>query len=156
MFASKQVMEAFPNVHILAMLTVLYTLLFRFKALIPVFIFIILEGILCGFNTWWVPYFYLWPILWGMAMLIPRNKSSDVVSICCVAVCSLHGFIYGTLYAPFQALVFGLNFKGMISWIIAGIPYDIIHGVSNFFMGMLVYPIYVPMKKVLKKFENLP
>ncbi|MBR5922542.1 MAG: hypothetical protein IKZ59_01980 [Clostridia bacterium] len=155
MFASKQVMEPFPNVHMLGMLTVLYTLLFRVKALIPIYIFILLEGILCGFNVWWVPYLYLWPILFGLAMLIPRNKNPFLVSGLCAVVCSLHGFLYGTLYAPYQALMFNLTFKGTVAWIIAGIPFDIVHGISNFFMGLLVYPLYVPMRRVIGKFQNL-
>ena len=154
MFASKQVMEVFPNVHILGMLTVLYTLLFRFKALIPVYVFILLEGIICGFNIWWVPYLYLWAILWGAAMLIPRRLKPIWLSLCCIVVCGSHGFLYGTLYAPFQALAFGLNFKGMITWIIAGIPFDIVHGVSNLFMGILVVPLYIPLKRELEKFNR--
>jgi len=37
--------------------------------------------------------------------------------------------------------MFGLDFQGMIAWIIAGIPFDITHGISNFFCGMLIVPI---------------
>ena len=37
--------------------------------------------------------------------------------------------------------MFGLDFKATISWIIAGLPWDAIHGVSNFFMAILVLPI---------------
>ena len=63
-------------------------------------------------------------------------------------VCSLHGFAFGTLYAPAQALMFGLNFEQMVAWIIAGIPFDVIHGVSNIFTGMLVVPFSELMKKL--------
>ena len=58
-----------------------------------------------------------------------------------MVVCAAHGFLYGTLYAPAQALLYGLNFKGMIAWIVAGLPFDCLHGVSNFFCGMLILPI---------------
>ena len=88
-------------------------------------------------------------------MLMPRNLKHVWQSICYIAVCGLHGFLYGTLYAPFQALAFGLSFKGMIAWIIAGLPYDAIHGVSNLFMGALVLPLYIPIKKVIDKFYSL-
>ena len=155
MFASKQVLEFLPNVHMLGMLTVLYTALFRVKALIPIYIFVLLEGIYAGFSVWWIPYFYIWAILWGAAMLIPRTLKPVILSVCYIAVCGLHGFLYGTLYAPFQAIAFGLNFKGMIAWIIAGLPYDAIHGVSNLFMGSLVVPLYIPLKKVIDKFYNM-
>ena len=155
MFASKQVLEFLPNVHMLGMLTVLYTRLFSVKALIPVYIFVLLEGIYAGFNVWWVPYLYIWAVLWGAAMLIPERLKPLPKSLCLIAVCSLHGFLYGTLYAPFQAFAFGLDFKGMVAWIIAGLPYDAIHGFSNLFMGMLIYPLYIPMKRATDKFYNM-
>ena len=56
-------------------------------------------------------------------------------------VSAAHGFLYGTLYAPAQAVMFGLNLEGTIAWIIAGLPWDMIHGVSNFFCGILIVPI---------------
>ena len=152
MFASKQALEFLPNVHMIGMLTVLYTRLFRAKALFPVYIFVLLEGIYAGFSLWWVPYLYIWAVLWGAAMLVPQNLRPLPLCVLLIAVCSLHGFLYGTLYAPFQALAFGLDFKGMIAWIVAGLPYDLVHGVSNLAMGLLIYPLYIPMKKALSKF----
>ena len=32
-------------------------------------------------------------------------------------------------------------FDAMIAWIIAGLPWDILHGISNFFCAMLIIPI---------------
>ena len=47
----------------------------------------------------------------------------------------------GVLYAPTQALLYGLNFKSTLAWIAAGLPFDAIHGVSNFFCGALILPL---------------
>ena len=69
-------------------------------------------------------------------------------------VCSAHGFLFGTLYAPAQAILYGLNFDGMIAWIIAGLPWDCIHGVSNFFCGMLIIPIVSALTKLENYFQN--
>ena len=52
-----------------------------------------------------------------------------------------HGFLYGVLYAPAQAILFGLDFHGMLAWIAAGLPFDLIHGISNFGFGALVVPV---------------
>lgn len=141
MFVSKLVTELLPNIHLLGTLTVLYTVVFRKKALIPIYIFVLLTGVYAGFAMWWIPYLYLWAILWGMAMLLPRNMTGGVATLVYAVVCSLHGFAYGTLYAPLQALMFGLDFQGMIAWIVAGLPWDLVHGVSNFALGLLVYPL---------------
>jgi energy-coupling factor transport system substrate-specific component len=56
-------------------------------------------------------------------------------------ITGLHGVLFGTLYSPAQALLFGLDFDGMIAWIIAGLPFDLIHGVGNMCLGFLVYPL---------------
>ena len=80
-------------------------------------------------------------------MLLPRDMPKKRGMIVYMAVCAAHGFLYGVLYAPAQALLFGLNFKGMIAWIAAGLPFDAIHGVSNFLCGSLVIPISEALKR---------
>lgn len=150
MYASKLIMELIPNVHLLGALTIAYTVVYRKKALYPIYTYVILNGILCGFAAWWVPYLYLWTLLWGAIMLLPKQMPKKVRPIVYMTVCAAHGFLFGTLYAPAQAILFGLNFKGMIAWIVAGLPWDAIHGVSNFFCGLLI----VPIVKVLQYAEK--
>lgn len=141
MYASKIIMEAIPNVHLLGVFTIAFTVVYRKKALYPVYIYVILNGIFSGFASWWVPYLYLWTVLWGAVMLLPREMPARLRPVVYMAVCALHGFLFGTLYAPAQALMYGLSFKGMIAWIVAGLPWDFLHGVSNFFCGILIVPI---------------
>lgn len=141
MFASKQLMELLPNVHLLGVMIVAITVVYRRKALYPLYIFVAIEGLIAGFSLWWIPYLYIWTVLWGAVMLLPKNMPKKLQSIVYMAVCAAHGFLYGTLYAPAQAIMFGLNFKGMVAWIVAGLPYDMIHGVSNLICGLLIVPI---------------
>lgn len=141
MYCSKLIMEALPNIHLVGVLTVAFTVVYRRKALYPIYIFVLLTGLFGGFNAWWVPYLYIWTILWGVTMLLPKRMPKSVAVAVYVAVCSLHGFLYGILYAPAQALFFGLDFKGMLTWIAAGSLFDTVHGVSNFFCGFLIVPI---------------
>ena len=141
MFASKIIMELLPNIHLLGMLTMLYTVVYRRRALIPIYVYVLLNGVYSGFSFWWLPYTYIWTILWGATMLLPKKMPIKVRCVVYPLVCALHGFLYGILYAPAQALMFGLDFSGMLAWIVAGFVFDAIHGVSNIFMGMLVYPL---------------
>lgn len=150
MYASKVIMEVAPNVHLLSVFTVAFTVVYRKKALYPIYIYVLLNGMFCGFATWWIPYLYIWTVLWGIVMLLPKKMPKKVRYIVYMAVCSLHGFLFGTLYAPAQAILYGLDFQGMIAWIIAGLPWDCIHGVSNFFCGMLIMPIV----SILRMLEN--
>lgn len=143
MYCSKILMEFLPNVHLLGALTVAYTIAFRKKALYPIYIYVFLNGFFTGFSTWWIPYLYIWTVLWAVVMLLPRKTNRLVYML----VCSAHGFLFGTLYAPAQAIMYGLSFQGMIAWIVAGLPYDCIHGISNFFMGIIIAPIASLLKR---------
>ncbi len=141
MYASKMIMEVMPNIHLLGVFTIALTVVYRKKALYPIYIFVFITGLFSGFSTWWIPYLYLWTVLWGLTMLLPKNMPKKIAPLVYMAVCAAHGFLYGTLYAPAQAVLFGLDFKGMIAWIAAGLPWDAVHGVSNFFCGMLIVPL---------------
>lgn len=141
MFCGKLWMEGLPNVHPLAMFTVLLTVVYRKKALIPIYLYVFLNGVYAGFSMWWLPYLYLWALLWGAAMLLPKNMPKRVCVVVYPALCFLHGILFGTLYAPAQAIMFHLTWKQMLAWIVSGLPFDLIHGVGNLVMGMLVYPL---------------
>ena len=141
MYASKLIMEFAPNIHLLGVFTIAFTVVYRKKALYPIYTYVLLNGMFCGFATWWIPYLYLWTVLWGVIMVLPRNMSKKVQTIVYMIVCALHGFLFGTLYAPAQAILYGLDLKGMVAWIVAGLPWDFVHGVSNFFCGILVMPL---------------
>ncbi|MGN1161812.1 MAG: hypothetical protein ACI4SX_06160, partial [Candidatus Fimenecus sp.] len=92
-----------------------------------------------------------WAVLWGVTMLLPKNMSKKIAVPVYAIVCALHGLLFGTLYAPAQAIMFGLNFKGMITWIIAGLPYDAIHAAGNLAAGLLIVPLSDALKMFQKK-----
>ena len=141
MYASKMIMEVAPNVHLLGVFTIAFTVVYRKKALYPIYTYVLLNGIFCGFATWWIPYLYLWAVLWGATMLLPKRIPEKLRPLVYMLLCAAHGFLFGTLYAPAQALLYGLSFQKMIAWIISGLPWDFVHGVSNFFCGILIVPI---------------
>ena len=147
MYASKMIMEILPNVHLIGVFVISITVVYRKKALYPIYTFVLIQGLFSGFATWWIPYLYIWTVLWGATMLLPKNMPPKIAPFVYMGLCASHGFLYGTIYAPSQALLFGLNFEQTIAWIIAGIPWDITHGISNFFCGILIYPIILLLKK---------
>ena len=151
MFCSKILMEILPNIHLLGMFTMVYTVAYRRKALIPIYIYVFLNGIYAGFSTWWVPYLYVWTILWAITMLIPKSIPKKVACFVYPLVCGLHGCVFGVLYAPAQAWMFGLNFEQTVAWIVSGLPFDLIHGVGNLVMGVLILPLSELLKKQSKR-----
>ena len=141
MYASKMLMEVLPNIHLLGVFTMAFTVVYRNKALYPIYIYVLLNGLFSGFATWWIPYLYVWAVLWGITMLLPKQMPKAVQPVVYMVVNACHGFAFGILYAPAQALLYGLSFQGMLAWIAAGLPFDITHGISNFICGVLIVPI---------------
>ncbi len=141
MFISKFLMQILPNVHLLGMFIVALTVVYRAKALLPIYVYVFLDGLFHGFALWWVPYLYIWAVLWAFVMLLPKNMSTESQLLIYPFISALHGLLFGTLYAPFQAIAYGLNFEGMISWIIVGLPFDITHAISNLITGFAIVPI---------------
>ena len=141
MCASKIAMEAFPNIHLVGVFVIALTVVYRAKALYPIYVFVFLFGLYYGFSLWWIPYLYVWTALWGATMLLPEQLPEKFRPLIYMLVCAAHGFLYGVLYAPSQALLYGLNFQGTLAWIAAGLPFDAVHGLSNFFCGALIVPL---------------
>ena len=151
MYASKMIMEFLPNIHLLGVFIVAFTVVYRAKALYPIYIFVLLSGMFAGFGAWWIPYLYIWTVLWGVTMLLPKKMPVPVQVAVYAVVNALHGFGFGVLYAPAQALLFGLSFQGMLAWIVAGFPFDVTHGISNFVSGLiLIVPIIVILRSIEK------
>ncbi len=151
MFLGDLLMEALPNIHFVGALCVTYAVVFRFKALIPIYVYVVLNGFYLGFSAWWLPYVYIWLPLWAVAMLIPRRLNPKIRCVIYPIITAVHGFLFGILYAPAQAIMFNLDWRGMLAWIASGLYFDLVHGISNFFMGFLVFPLSELMFKLLKR-----
>ena len=150
MFCSKLVMELLPNIHLLGMFTILFTVIFRAKALVPIYICVGLTFLYAGFTPYLSPYIYVWLLLWGAAMLLPRRAPRPLLAVLYPLLCSLHGFLFGILCAPLHALSFGMNFDATVTFVLYGLPFDVMHGVGNFVAGLLVLPLSELLRKVLK------
>ncbi|MCL2508952.1 MAG: hypothetical protein FWF05_07235 [Oscillospiraceae bacterium] len=159
MFLTKYLMQAIPNIHLLAMFIAAFTIVYRAKALIPLYVYVLIDGIVGGFAMWWLPYLYIWLTLWGAVMLAApamerRKVSAKKQTVIYMLLCALHGLTFGTMYAPMQALMYGLSFKATIAWIVAGLGFDLAHGVGDFFAGALVFPLAGLLRRLRKGFQT--
>ena len=141
LFCGDLLMEWAPNIHFVGALIMVYTLVYGVRALIPTYLYILLNGVYMGFSLWWMPYLYVWLPLWGVTMLLPKGLPRRVAIPIYMGVCALHGLCFGALYAPFQALAFGLDLRQTLAWIAAGLPFDVLHAAGNLGMGALVVPL---------------
>ncbi len=141
LFCSKLLMEWAPNIHFIALFIITFTLVYRAKALVPIYVFVLLTGVYGGFNVWWVPYLYIWLPLWGLAMLLPRRAPAWLLTALAMLAGALHGICYGALYAPAQAFFFKYDLQMTLAWILAGLPFDVMHAIGNFAACAAVYPL---------------
>ncbi len=156
MFVSDLVMNLIPNVHIGGMLIVVYTLVYRAKALFPIYIYVLLIGLYEGIGIWWLSYLYIWAILWGVVMLLPRKMPKWLAPVVYSVVCAAHGFAFGLLWAPSQMLFFHFSGEMILAWWKWGfITADIPHGIGNLCASVLIMPLVTLLRKLESRMSSL-
>lgn len=148
MYISRLVLAVLPNIHLVAMFIMTLTAVYRVWALVPIYVYVFLEGFTGGFSFWWMPYLYIWTVLWAACMLLPKNMSAKASCAVYPILGALHGILFGVLYAPVQALMFNYDLVTTLAWIASGFWFDVLHAVGNFATGFLVHPLVLLLKKL--------
>lgn len=144
LYAQQVALAFLPNIHLCALLIMLYTLCFpRFTPMILA-VFILLEGFTYGFGIWWLSYLYIWPLLALLTWLLRKNESPGFWA----ALSGLHGFCCGALFSLPYLFIGG--FSAAFSYWIAGIPFDIVHSLGNI---VLTLALWKPLYKLLWKYR---
>lgn len=140
--AVKHALAFLPNVELVTLLVILYALYFKNRVLPVVAAFILLEGLWYGFGLWWVMYAYIWPLLALLARLFRKQESRWFWSVFSGAF----GLAFGALYSLPYFFLGGP--RTAFAWWVAGIPYDIIHCVSNFILCLV---LFVPLRACMRR-----
>jgi energy-coupling factor transport system substrate-specific component len=64
-----------PNVELVSLLLIIYTRVLGKKALYPLYVFVLAEGLIYGFGIWWINYLYIWTILVLVTLIFKRMES---------------------------------------------------------------------------------
>lgn len=145
MLATQVALSALPNIHLVAVFVILAALLFGWKSLFSVYIFVLLEGLIYGFGMWFVNYLYIWTILACIAIAFRKQRSR----IFWAAVAGVFGLLFGALCAVPYFFLGG--WAGAFAYWVSGIPFDLIHCVSNtVLVFILLEPLYQLCQKLLK------
>lgn len=151
MFVADIVMNVIPNVHVGGMFIVVYTLVYRAKALLPIYTYILLIGLYEGIGIWWLSYLYIWAILWAVVMLLPRKMPKWLAPVVYSVVCAAHGFAFGLLWAPSQMLFFHFTWEQIAAWWSIGfVTADIPHGIGNLCASVLILPLTALLRRLNK------
>ena len=152
MMVSDILMNIIPNVHLVGVMVVVSTVVYRRKALFPIYVYVLLIGLYEGIGTWWLPYLYVWTILWGMVMLLPKRMPGWLAPIVYALVCGLHGFAFGFLWIPAQMLLMSFSWDMALAWWVSGFfTADIPHGLGNLVGSILVVPLVTLIRRLDKR-----
>lgn len=144
MFSSKAALAALPNVNLNALFIILMTVYYGWRALYAVGVYILLEGLIFGFSLWWISYLYIWPLLVVLVMIFHQNDSTLIWAV----LAGAYGLLFGPLMYLGYFAVLG-SWRGFAAMWLAGIPYDLIHAVSNF---LTVLILFKPLSRVMDHF----
>ena len=151
---SKLMLNFLPNVELVTFWVIMFTLFFGPKVIYSIIVFILIEISIHGIHTWIFMYMYVWPALALLVYLFRKNDSiwfysilSGFFGLFYGAFCSLPYIVIGTVDGGIQSgLIMAFN------WWVAGIPFDIIHGIANFVIMMV---LYTPVRALLVKLKRM-
>lgn len=140
LFVQQVALSFLPNVHLCAVLILWYAA--SFPRLVPLILpgFLLLEGIFYGFGLWWFSYLYIWPLVAIIGLLLRRRERAVPVW---AAVAGAFGLSFGFLCALPYFLAGGPA-AGFSYWV-AGIPFDLVHCVSN---TVLTLALWRPLRRL--------
>jgi energy-coupling factor transport system substrate-specific component len=132
-FGLQVAMAPLPNIEPVTLLIMLYTRMFHRRTLYIIYAFALLEGLLYGFGIWWIMYLYVWTLLWLAVTLLGPDQHPVVMAV----TAGVFGLVFGALCAIPYIFISGI--PTAFAWWVAGIPFDLIHGVSNFLIALVLY-----------------
>ena len=131
-----------PNIELVSLLFILYTLVFGPKVLYIIYTFALLEGLLYGFGIWWITYLYVWTILAGLTWCFRKMESSLGWAI----LSGAYGLAFGALCEISH--FFFVGWQGMVASWLAGLTFDIAHCVGIFLAALALFK---PLLHLLKR-----
>lgn len=153
---SKAALSFLPNIELVSFWIILFTIFFHRKILFAIPAFILIEGIIYGFGTWWLSYLYVWPLLSVISYLFRKQESVWFWSI----LSSVFGLFFGFLCTISYVLIsvtdsgWQSGLYAGFTWWVAGLKMDIAHAVGNFVLMRVLYgPVYKTMKKLVSTYS---
>ena len=142
---SKEALAFLPNIELVSLLIILYSLQFGKKTIFIIIAFILIEGLLYGFGTWWWAYLYTWPLLYILTRVLRKFTNPLAFVILCGGFGLAFGFLCALVYLPISGP------QTAIAWFLAGLPYDVIHCVGNTIIAAV---LFVPLRKAFKRLNS--
>ncbi len=131
-----------PNIEVVSLLIILYTIHLKKKVFFVIYAFVLLEGLIYGFGLWWINYLYIWSILALLALCFQKQTSVFFWSL----LSGFYGMGFGALCSIPYFFLSGT--KAAFAYWVSGLIYDIPHCIGNVIICMLLFK---PLNGILEK-----
>lgn len=142
MFALQVVMAPLPNIEPVSLLVMIFAAVFGWKALYPVYVFVVMEILFYGISTWNIYYLYIWAVL-AFAAIAMRKQTQPLAWALLSAV---YGLLFGALCGIVDVFIGGFGYAAA-KWV-SGIPFDLLHCGGNFAIALIMFR---PLRNALEK-----
>lgn len=142
-FGLKVAMAGLPNIEPVSLMVMLFAVVFGWKGLYPVYLYVLMEVMLYGINFWNINYLYVWAVLFAAAYFTAKLKNPYWWAF----LSGVFGLLFGLLCSPVYMAAGGSISYG-IRWWQAGLLFDVTHGVGNFAIALV---LFVPLRAILSR-----
>ncbi len=141
-FAMKVVMASLPNIEPVSLMIMLFMVVFGWKGLLGVYVYVALEFLVYGIGIWNIYYLYVWAVLAVLARLLRKMEHPLAWAL----LSGVFGLAFGALCAVTDGVIGGVGYA--VSKWVSGIPFDIAHCVGNFGIALLLFK---PLRSLMER-----
>ena len=139
-FAAKYVMSFLPNIEPVSLMVMLFAVVFGWKWVYPVYLYVVMEILFYGISLWNINYLYIWAVLAVVSMFLKDMKSPLAWAL----LSGVFGLLFGALCGIVDVFIGGFSYA-VTKWV-SGIPFDIAHCAGNFVIALLLFK---PLRELL-------
>jgi energy-coupling factor transport system substrate-specific component len=139
-FSAKYVMSFLPNIEPVSLMVMLFAVVFGWKWVYPVYLYVVMEILFYGISLWNINYLYIWAVLAVVSMFLKDMKSPLAWAL----LSGVFGLLFGALCGIVDVFIGGFSYA-VTKWV-SGIPFDIAHCAGNFVIALLLFK---PLRELL-------
>ncbi len=141
-FALQVVMAPLPNIEPVSLLVMLFAVVYGWKSLYAVYVFVAMEVLFHGIGIWNINYLYIWAVPAVAAIALRKMESPLGWAI----LSGVYGMSFGALCGIVDVFIGGLGYA-VAKWI-SGIPFDLLHCGGNFVLALILWK---PLRSLLER-----
>ena len=139
-FSAKYVMSFLPNIEPVSLMVMLFAVVFGWKWVYPVYLYVVMEILFYGISLWNINYLYIWAVLAVLSVFLKDMKSPLAWAL----LSGVFGLLFGALCGIVDVFIGGFSYA-VTKWV-SGIPFDIAHCAGNFVIALLLFK---PLRELL-------